>query len=227
MCPVSIRKNVTLSLVAVTLFSSDISSGDTDDSEVDLYDIRESEGDISGNELVAAYNGPEVQEVGYVRTEALNEEALDVVAVYDGNKVQKVMGMDHDNGQEVQEVGEEGIECPSEDVPDVVDAKHVQEVQEVSDAIIEGLNVEELAVVDPNDEQEVGDAIIEGLNVEEPAVVDPNDEQEVGEEGIECPSEDIPDVVDAKHVQEAQEVGDAIIEGLNVEELAVVDPNDE
>ena len=71
--------------------------------------------------------------------------------------------------------------------------------------------------------QEVGDAIIEGLNVEEPAVVDPNNEQEVGEEGIECPSEDVPDVVDAKHVQEAQEVSDAIIEGLNVEEPEISD----
>ena len=71
---------------------SDVSGGDTDDSEVDLYDIRELEGDISGNELEAAYDGPEVQEVGYVRTEALNEEALDIVAVYDGKEVQKVMG---------------------------------------------------------------------------------------------------------------------------------------
>ena len=43
--------------------SSDISGGETDDSEVDLFDMREAEGDISGEWLVAVYDGPDVQEV--------------------------------------------------------------------------------------------------------------------------------------------------------------------
>ena len=157
--------------------SSDVSGRDSRDSDVDLYDIRESEGDISDDELVAAYDGQEVQEVSYVRSEALNEEALGVVAVYDGRDVEggKVVlskevpdVVDATHGQEVEEVGDEGKVVLSEEVPDVVDATHGQEVKEVGD---EGKVAQDV--------QEVGDARIEGINEEAPAVVDPNDGQEV------------------------------------------------
>ena len=150
--------------------SSDVSGGETDGSEVDLFDMRESEGDISGERLVAVYDGLEVQEVSDEGIEVLHEEVPDVV---DGEQV-----------QEVQEVSDEGIEVLHEEVPDVVDGKQVQEVQEVGDEGIEVLHEEVSDVVDGEqvqEVQEVSDEGVEVLNKEVPDVADGEQVQEVQE----------------------------------------------
>ena len=129
---------------------SDVSGGETDDSEVALFDIRESEGDISGEELVADYDGPEVLDVGDEGIEVLNEEVPDVADAEDGQEEQEVL-----------EVGDAGIEVLNEEVPDVADAEdgqEEQEVLEVSDVGIEVLNEEVPDVADAEEEQKISDA---------------------------------------------------------------------
>ena len=82
--------------------SSDFSGGETDGSEVDLFDTLESEGNMYGEWLVDIY-GPEVQEVCDEGVEVVSEEVPDVA---DGEQV-----------QEEHEVCDEGIEVVNEEVP--------------------------------------------------------------------------------------------------------------
>ena len=85
--------------------SSDFSGGETDGSEVDLFDTLESEGNMYGERLVDIY-GPEVQEVCDEGIEVVSEEVPEVA---DGEEVQEV------------EVCDEGIEVVSEEVPEVAE----------------------------------------------------------------------------------------------------------
>ena len=60
--------------------SSDVSGGETDGSEGDLFDMVESEGDMYGEGLVDIY-GPEVQEVRDEEIEVVSEEVPEAIEV--------------------------------------------------------------------------------------------------------------------------------------------------
>ena len=225
--------------------SGDVSGGESADSEIDLYEMRESEGDISDDKIVAAYAGQEVQDVGDEGIEGVSEEAPDIVGDKHDKEVQDVgdegiegvseeapdvVGDKHD--KEVQDVVDEGIKGVCEEAPDVVGDKHDKEVQDVSDEGIEGVSEEAPDVVGDKHDKEVQDIVdegIKGVREEAPDVVgDKHDKevQDVSDEGIEGVSEEAPDVVGDKHDKEVQDVGDEGIEGVREEAPDIADPNE-
>ena len=208
--------------------SSDFSGGETDGSEVDLFDTLESEGNMYGD-----IYGQEEQDVGDIGIEVVSEEVdevSDAVIEVVRQEEQEVLSEEEQEvvSEEVQVLAEGGQveeeqEVVSEEVQVLAEGGQVEEVQEVLSeevqVLLEGGQVEEVQEVLSEEVQ----VLAEGEQVEEEQEVLSDEEQEVlSEEEQEVVSEEVQVLAEGGQVEEEQEVVSeevqVLAEGGQVEE---------